>query len=378
MTRTSLVRQKSAHTRLVPYFCILSLAKNPLFSRVKRLSLLVGLFLPLCLSAQIGGRHVYDFLNLSPSPRQAALGGVNISTYDHDAVFAYQNPSLLNDSMSKQASFAIANYLSDITYGYTSYAHSFEGIGTFHAGVQYLSYGKMIESDIYGNQLGTFKATDMAIVLGGAHKIGLFSLGANVKLVNSNIQRYRSHYALGMDLGGTYVSEKGNFVAGMAFKNIGVNLTPWNVPEGQSTPLPFELQLGVSHKLEHMPLRFSLTTTNLQTPKLIYYDKDAPPEYDLSGELIEKKFPFADNLFRHAVFGAEFLLSKGFNLRAGYNHMRRQELRAENRGGISGFSFGAGIKIKWFRFDYALSSFHAVGPTHHFMLATNIGSFKKR
>lgn len=362
-----------------PFFCILLVGENVLFSCVKRYSLLLWMLLPCWLSAQIGGRHVYDFLNLSPSARQASLGGVNISTYDHDAVFAYQNPSLLNDSMHQQASFAIANYLSDITYGYTSYAHHVDAIGTtFHAGVQYLSYGKMTEADIYGNQIGTFKATDLALVLGAGYKVGLFSVGGNLKLVNSNVQRYQSHYALGMDLGGAYVSEKGNFTAGMAFKNIGVNLTKWNVPEGQTTPLPFEIQLGVSHKLEHMPLRFSITTTNLQTPKLIYYDKDAPPEYDLSGELIERKFPFADNLFRHFVFGGEFLLSKGFNLRAGYNHMRRQELRSENKGGISGFSFGAGVKIKWFRFDYALSSYHAVGPTHHFMLATDIGSFRKK
>jgi hypothetical protein len=58
--------------------------------------------------------------------------------------------------------------------------------------------------------------------------------------------------------------------------------------------------------------------------------------------------------------------------------MRRQELRSANRAGISGFSFGAGIKIKMFRFDYGLASFHAVGPTHQFSVATNIGSFKKK
>jgi hypothetical protein len=321
---------------------------------------------------------VYDFLNLSPSARQAALGGVNISAYDHDAMFAYQNPALANDSMHQQASFAIANYLSDITYGYAGYAHHVQDVATFHGGVQYLSYGKMIESDVYGNQLGNFGASDVALVVGAARKVGLFSMGANVKLVNSNVQRYQSHFALGMDLGGAYVSDNGNFTAGMVFKNMGFNLTKWNVNSEQSTPLPFEIQIGVSHKLEHMPLRFSISTVNLETPKLIFFDKDAPPEYDLSGELIVKKFPVADNIFRHFVFGGEFLLSKGFNIRAGYNHMRRQELRSLNRGGLAGFSFGAGIKIKMFRLDYALSSFHAVGPTHHFMVSTNIGSFKKK
>lgn len=345
---------------------------------MKRLFLSLLLVLPLFLSAQIGGRHVYSFLNLTPAARTASLGGINISTYDHDANFAYQNPALLNDSMHQQASFSIANYLAGITYGYASYAHTFDGIATFHSGVQYLSYGKMIEADVFGNQTGTFSASDIAWVVGGGIKKDLFSFGANLKIINSNIAGYRSHWGLGMDLGGAYISEKGNFTAGMTFRNIGFSLSKWNLAEGENATLPFEMSIGVSHRLEHMPLRFSVTATNLQTPNLIYYDKDAPPEIDLSGEPIITKFPFFDNLFRHFVFGTEFLISKGFNLRAGYNHMRRQELRSANRAGISGFSFGAGIKIKMFRLDYGLASFHAVGPTHQFMVATNIGSFKKK
>ena len=345
---------------------------------MKRWLLTLLLVLPGVLSAQIGGRHVYSFLNLTPAPRAAALGGMNISTYDHDANFAYQNPALVNDSMHQQASFSVANYLAGITYGYASYSHTFEGIASFHTGVQYLSYGKMTEADVYGNQLGTFSASDLAYVVGGSIKRDQFRFGANLKLINSNISRYRSHFALGMDLGGAYISDKGNFTAGMAFRNIGFNLSRWRVADGESTPLPLDIAIGISQRLEHMPLRFSITVNNLQTPKLIFYDKNAPPEFDLSGEEIITKFPFFDNLFRHFTFGTEFLISQGFNLRAGYSHLRRQELRSETRAGISGFSFGVGIKVKMFRFDYALSSFHAVGPNHQFMVSTNIGSFKKK
>lgn len=334
--------------------------------------------LPGLASAQIGGRNVYDFLNLSPSARISSLGGSNISTYDHDLNFANVNPALANDSMHQAVTTSVANYLSDITYGYAGYGHTFENVGNFHAGIQYLSYGKMIEADVYGNQTGRFSASDLALIVGGSRKVNFFRIGTNLKLINSNVSQYRSHFALALDLGGSYISEKGNFTAGMVFKNMGFNLSKWETPDAVNTPLPFEVQIGISQKLEHMPLRFSITTTNLQTPKLIYYDKDAPPELDLSGDTIVTKFPVFDNVFRHFVFGTEFLLSKGFNLRAGYNHMRRQELRSQNRGGISGFSFGVGIKIKMFRFDYALSSFHAIGPTHQFSLSSNIGRFRKR
>ncbi|MEM7038877.1 MAG: type IX secretion system protein PorQ, partial [Bacteroidota bacterium] len=220
---------------------------------MKRWIFILLLSLPSLLEAQIGGRHVYSFLNLSPAPRAAALGGVNISTYDHDANFAYMNPALTNESMSGQASFSIANYLAGITYGYASYAQSFEGVGSFHTGIQYLSYGDLVEADVYGNQTGTFSAGDFAWVAGGAIKKDLFRFGVNMKVINSNVARYQSRWAMGFDLGGAYISKKGNFTAGMVFKNMGFNLTRWNVPDGVTTPLPFEIQIGISHKLEHMP-----------------------------------------------------------------------------------------------------------------------------
>jgi hypothetical protein len=342
------------------------------------LVLLLALAVGSSLSAQIGGRHVYSFLDLAPAGRLAALGGVNLTTYDHDLNFAYQNPALVNDSMHQQLSFSITNYLSDITYGYAGYAHSFEGIGDFHAGVQYLSYGKMQAADEYGNVTGQFGSKDIALVVGGSRMFDQFRGGVNLKLLNSSISGYQSHWGVGMDVGGLYVSESGLFTAAMVFRNMGFNLTRYNLPEELRSPLPFDAQMGVSAKLKHMPLRFSATVTNLTRPNLIYVDPNPVIEYDLSGNPIEPKKQFADKLFRHFVFGGEFLITRNFNLRAGYNHLRRAELRSANRGGVSGFSFGAGIKISKFRFDYGFSSFHAIGGTHNFTISTNLGEYKKK
>lgn len=343
---------------------------------VKRLILGLVFCLPMLLTAQVGGQNVYDFLNLTPAARTAALGGTNITTFDHDANMAYQNPALVNDSMHQQVSLSIVNFLGGITYGYAGYAHSVEDIADFHGGIQYVNYGKMIEADVFGNQIGNFNANDIALVVGASREVDAFRLGANLKFINSSISGFQSHSAMALDLGGLYVSDNQRFTAAMTFKNMGFNLTQWNNTT-ERTDLPFDIQLGISQRLEHMPLRFSVVIHDINRPNLIFYDKDAPIEFDLSGEAIENKFPFFDNLFRHFIFGTEFLLSKNFNLRAGYNHMRRQELRAENRAGISGFSFGAGIKISHFRLDYGLASFHAVGPTHHFSVSTNLSSWKK-
>lgn len=342
---------------------------------VKRILIGLTLILPLLMQAQIGGQNVYDFLNLTPAARAASLGGYNISTYDYDGNFAYQNPALLNDSMHQQVSMSYVNYLAGINYGYASYVHSVEDIADFHAGIQYLGYGELIEADILGNQIGTFGANDLALVVGAARQVDRFRIGTNMKFINSSISGFQSHSALAFDLGGLFVSSKGFFSAGMVFKNMGFNLSKWGTL--LPTPLPFDVQIGVSQRLEHMPLRFSMTFHNLNRPNLIYFDRDAPVEFDLSGEPIENNFPVFDNIFRHVIFGTEFLLSEGFNLRAGYNHMRRQELRSLNRAGLSGFSFGVGLKIKHIRLDYALASYHAVGPTHNFTVSTNLNSWKK-
>lgn len=328
--------------------------------------------------AQIGGRNVYDFLNLSPAARVAALGGVNITTFDQDQNFAYQNPALLNDSMHNWVSLSMVNYLDDIGYGYASYARSFEGIGNFHAAVQYVGYGDMVSADAFGNVGSQFSANDLAIVVGGARQVDNFRMGLNMKVINSTISGYQSKWGLGFDLGGLYVSDDQLFTAGMAFRHIGFNLSKYNLPNGQNAALPFEAQLGISYKLEHMPLRFSTTLVQINRPNLIYTDPDAPIEYDLSGEPIEPKSTVADNIFRHLVFGGEFVLSRNFHLRAGYNHQRRQELRSANRPGLAGFSFGGGIQVLKFRFDYAYANFHAVGGTHNFSLSTGIGNFGKK
>lgn len=332
--------------------------------------------LPMSLQAQIGGRHVYDFLNLSPSARVAALGGVNVSTYDDDSNLGYQNPGLVNDSMHEELSLSVVNYLADINYGYASYAHHADKIATtFHGGIQYVNYGSFQGADEYGNLLEEFGANEVAMVVGAARKYKRFGYGANLKLINSNISGFNS-FAMALDIGGSYHSIDKLFSAGLVFKNMGVQLSTYT-PTGQREPLPFEIQTGLSYKLKYMPLRFSVTATNLEHPQLVYVDPNPEPQYDLSGNLIVPKKQIVDKVFRHFVFGGEFLLGKSLRLRGGYNHLRRQELRSEGRAGMSGFSLGAGIRVYKFRFDYGYSNFHAIGGMHQFSLSSNIGRFRK-
>ncbi len=328
--------------------------------------------------SQIGGRHIYDFLNLAPSARHAALGGINISTWDDDPAFAAQNPALANDSMHKQLALSFVNYLADIGYGYVGYARHLDGIGTFHTGIQYVDYGKMQGADEFGNLTGEFGAQDLAWTLGFSRALALpisgsFQYGANLKVISSSLAPGFTSVGLATDLGAAYRSESKLFSAGMSLRNAGLQLSTYT-PGASRAPLPFEMVVGVSNKLRYMPLRFSITLIQLEHPNLIFTDPDAPQEFDLSGNPVDPPNQTLDRIVRHMVFGGEFLLGKSLRLRAGYNHMRRQELRSDDRGGFTGFSLGAGLRVRRFALDYGFSSFglNPVFNTHQFSLRVDL------
>ena len=49
--------------------------------------------------SQIGGKNIYQFLELSGSSRLEALGGVLVPVNDPDINLIYQNPCLLDSSL---------------------------------------------------------------------------------------------------------------------------------------------------------------------------------------------------------------------------------------------------------------------------------------
>ena len=64
----------------------------------------------------------------------------------------------------------------------------------------------------------------------------------------------------------------------------------------------------------------------------------------------------------------------------GYNHQRRQELKLkeDSKSGMVGFSFGFGIKIKKFQFDFARSIYSLAGASNHIGITTKLSDFVKK
>jgi hypothetical protein len=327
--------------------------------------------------SQSGGKSTYQFLNLPFAARTAALGGNAISTKDDDINLSLQNPSLLDSSMHNKLALNYINYFTDVNYGYTAYARHFKNIGTFSGGVQFLNYGKFTAADETGLITGQFKAADYSLNLSYARAIdSTFSIGGTLKTIYSVLEQYTS-VGSAIDIAATYYNKKRLFTAAAVIKNIGIQWKPYR--PGNREPLPFEMQLGVSKKLQKAPLRFSLIGQHLEIWNMTYEDPANPTltADPLTGETIKqnKAKIFGDKLMRHVTVGTEFLLTKNFNIRLGYNYLRRQELKVDTRPGMIGFSFGVGFKISKFNLSYGRAAYHLAGASNHFSITTNLSDF---
>ncbi|MFT5164860.1 MAG: hypothetical protein ACI8P3_000083 [Saprospiraceae bacterium] len=345
------------------------------------LAVLFSFFSGILLAQPIGGENVYEFLTFSPSARITALGGNLISVSDDDVVLAALNPATLNIGMHNQMSFNHNFYVAGISTGYVAYGFHAEKLATtFHGGLQYMSYGTFDAADEFGQITGTFKASEYAFSVGAAHQLyEKLTVGANLKLITSQLEDYNSFGAVA-DLGAYYQDTSGLFSMGLVLKNVGAQITTYN---DDREPVPFDMQLGISRRLEHLPFRVSMTYHHLHQWNILYDDPNAEQSSIFLGEFqpqTENRFStFADNLFRHMIFSGEFLLGKKENLRirVAYSHFQRQELNVENFRSLSGFSMGLGIKVNRFRVEFGKAFNHLAGGMSHLSISTNLKEFRR-
>lgn len=342
----------------------------------KLYSLLFFILLFLSSFAQIGGSYTFGSLNLVSSAREAALGGNSFCVKDGDLNLAIKNPSLLDSSMSNQLALSYVNYFTDINYGYAAYARDFHNYGTFDVGMQYINYGTFALTDETGIQTGEFSAGDYALIIGWGKAIKYgFSVGANLKNMYSHIESYSS-YGLATDLAGTYYNDKYRFTAALLVKNIGIQIKPYT--EGNKEPLPFEIQLGISKRLAHLPFRFSIVGEHLERFDISFTDPADITTDPITGEITDNSPGVGAKIMQHIVFGGEFLPSKNLFLRFGYNFKRRNELGLDAKMGFVGFSWGLGLKVSKFQFNYAMATYHLGATSHNFTITTNLSDFHSK
>ena len=350
--------------------------------------ILRSLFVSICLlaisggllRAQSGNSGTYEFLNLTNSARVASIGGNFLPVRDNDVTIALANPSVITADMNNSLAFSFVNFMA-ANYGFVMFAHSFNKAGNFAAAFQFVSYGKFTQADASGTITGSFTASEYALNIGWGRPLSKnFNIGANAKLIYSALDIYRS-FGIAVDVAGTYTTSDEVFNASLVFRNIGYQIIPYTA--GNHEPLPFQIQIGLSEKLKHIPLRFYQIFNDLQKWDLSYTDPNNPANQadPITGQVQAKSglSKFADNAMRHVILGAEITIAKAFAIRLGYNYRERQEMKLYGKAGLAGFTLGFGLRIKMFNISYTRASLQAGGHNpNYFTLGVNLSEFAKK
>lgn len=285
-----------------------------------------------------GGSTAYDFLEIPSSSYVYGIGGANVSTLHSDLDLASSNPALIGPENDRELKIGYMHYYGSSNFGSVRYGMAAGNRGAWAIGLRYLNYGTFQGYDYEGISTGTFTAQD--VVLEGTYSHDFtYSLrgGINVKMIYSAYEQY-SAFAMAADLGLTYYDDRHDFSLGFVLKNMGGQIKRF---EDTYDRVPFDIELGITKGIKDI---FSLNVTawHLTKWKLPYYTHEDGEETKATNA------GFFRNLFRHLVFGASYSPSERFYLTLGYNYKTASDMAGYQRNFFSGFSLGAGFKVKAF------------------------------
>lgn len=311
-------------------------------------------------SQTLGGNAVYNFLTQPGSAQIAALGGTNISHQSNDVSFGLSNPALLRSSMHQQVSTSFNGFLAGIN-NYTAVSAFQQSTFTWGAGVQFLDYGTVIQTDAAGTVFGAIRPRDFAIHLMASKQYReRFYIGTTVKFIQSNYGPFRSS-GIGVDVGLTYQDTANQWQAAFLVKNMGTQISTYG--GGSKEELPFDVQAGISKRLANAPIQFSLTAHNLHRLRILYNDT----AFNASeGDL--RTAGFIQKTFAHLILAAQFYIGDKVEATLGYNFLRRQDLNVFNAtSGLNGLTAGAGFLHKKLHVRYT-TGFYQQKVFHQFTL----------
>lgn len=332
--------------------------------------------LSLEVQGQTGAASTFAFLELHAPARIAALGGSAIVTPGTDLGLASQNPALLTLQMDRQLSFSRGYLPAGIRFGNVQAAATVSKWGMFMFNLQHGQYGEFQQTNENAEVLGTLKAAEYAFNVGWSRQLDSnWNIGAQAKYIFSDLAGNTAS-GLAADLGVTWHNRRKKLMASIVIRNAGRQLDRYE--SGIREDLPLEIQAGISKELAKAPFRFSLIMQHLQEWDLRYTDKELAQTDPLTGNTIQEKTSFMENAFRHVILNTEILLSKNFQIRLGYNLLRRNEMGFTARPGMSGFSFGTGFRVNRFHLSYAHSILNTAGGSNHIGIATNLRDFARK
>ncbi len=311
----------------------------------------------------LGGNSIFNFLKLSNTPQLTGLGGENISNLTNDIGLSFQNPSLLRQNMHSTASFVFSSLYGEANNFHllTGYTHH-PSATNFSFGVNYFDYGSVTATDPSGNQLGEIDPAEYVVQVSASRAYGSkWNYGVTLKYIKSDYGTFRSA-GVALDVAAAYRDSSQGLQASLVVSNMGTQLTTFTGAGKEE--LPFNLQVGVSKRLQNAPIQFSLTASRLHRLDVTYNDSVFNADNNLDGP--GKKF-IIDNMLRHIVLATQFYISDRLEISAGYNYLRRKELNIGASGnGLNGFSMGAGVLFRKIQLRYARAYYQSNHAYHQF------------
>lgn len=328
-------------------------------------NILVILFLSLYFQAVIAqnGDAVFTFLRYPSSARINAMGGNNVSVVERDPSLIYHNPALLGAEMDRMVNLNYLNYFSDINVGSALFTKAVSDKMAWAVGASFFSQGKIKGMSEEGLPSGDFSPKDISV--NGFLSYDLSDRwrgGATLKFLYSGIGDYTS-LGLAVDAGLSYFDSEKDFSFGFVFKNIGAQMKPY---ADERQKMPWDIQMGITKRLAHAPIRLSLTAQYLNKWKLNYVN-DADKEY--------KDDNFFKTFMKHLVIGIDYVPSENFWLGIGYNPKMGMDMKLQGGNALAGFSGGAGVKIKMFDVGVSVAKYHPSALSMMLSVSTTLGDF---
>lgn len=329
-----------------------------------KLVLLILWIVTFSASAQ-SGDEVFSFLRLPNSTRANALGGHTVALVERDPSLIFHNPGLLGTEMDGMINLNYMNYISDINVGSAVFTKAHGEQAAWGVGATFISYGditEVLEDNTFTGS--TLSAQDISISGFYARDLNpRWRGGVSLKFLYSHLADYTS-IGLCVDVGLSYYNSDKDFSFGFVFKNIGAQLKAY---QDDRQKVPWDIQMGITQRMAHAPVRLSLTAQYLRTWNFDYTN-DVDSDYD--GDSFFKK------LAKHFIIGVDFIPSDNFWVGIGFNPKVNMDMKASGGGSFSGFSGGAGIRIKMFDVGFSVAKYHPSATSLMISVSTTLEDFK--
>ena len=306
-------------------------------------SAIIALCLSIAASGPAGARSIgskagtsaFPFLKINVGARSCAMGGAFTGLADDESAL-YYNPAGIVLLEGKRFVLEYLNYFADLQSGFIGFSKPVSPKVAIGFSLDYLNYGDFVNTDINGNNLGTFGGSDLMFAGTFAMKLNdQFSAGGSAKLIYEKLEKY-SATGLAMDLSARYASDRNRYMAGILVQNLGFQMSGLG---SEKDPLPLTLRIGGAVKPRGLPLK-------------------------VAADLI---IP-VDNRIDIAV-GAELLSLKPLFIRAGWNSFGSNYRSSNSTDKLAGFALGVGFEYRNMQLSYSYSPAADLGNSHRITLS---------